>query len=342
VALTATVAACSSSASAPAHPTVRLLTTDSFAVSKSVLADFEKRSGITVKVVHAGDGVEAVNKAVLTKGDPEADVLYGIDNNTLTTAYSAGIFLPYRSPALSAVDAQYQLDPQHRVTPIDKADVCVDYDVAWFRDHQLAPPTSIADLVAPRYKGLLVTEDPTASTPGLAFMLATIASRGTSGPNDWQAYWKALRANDVDVVNGWTEAFSTAFTAGGGKGTKPIVVSYATDPVYAVVNADPRPATSPIGVVDATCYRQIEFAGVLKGTKQTAAAHALVDFLLSTSFQDDMPLQMYVQPVNRNAVPPAVFTQYTARPARPLSLPPALVGAQHSNWVDEWTNLVAR
>lgn len=336
------LAACSSTSSSSATPTVRLLTTDSFAVSKDVLAAFEKRTGITVKVIRAGDGVEAVNKAVLTKSDPEGDVLYGIDNNTLTSAFSAGIFVPYRSPGLSAVDAQYQLDPQHRVTPIDKADVCVDYDVAWFRNHGLAPPRSLDDLTDPRYKDLLVTEDPSASTPGLAFMLATIAARGTTGSDDWQAYWKALRTNGVDVVNGWTEAFQTSFTAGGGKGTKPIVVSYATDPVYAVVNADPRPATSPIGVVDSTCYRQIEFAGVLKGTKQSRAAQTLVDFLLSTSFQQDMPLQMYVQPVNRDAVPPAVFTQYTARPTKVLSLSPAVVGAQHSNWIDQWTNVVAR
>ncbi len=343
VALVATATACSSSgSSARATPTIRLLTTDSFAVSKDVLAAFEKRTGITVKVLRGGDGVETVNKAVLTKGHPEADVLYGIDNNTLAAAYSAGIFTPYRSPELAAVDAQYQLDPQHRVTPIDKADVCVDYDVAWFKDHNLPVPSSLDDLIAPKYKDLLVTEDPTSSTPGLAFMLATIAARGTTGTDDWQAYWKALRANGVDVVNGWTEAFETSFTAGGGKGTKPIVVSYATDPVYAVVNADPRPATSPIGVVDATCYRQVEFAGILDGTTHTTAARSLVDFLLSTEFQQDMPLKMYVQPVNRNAKVPAVFTQYTARPARPLSLSPALVGAQHSAWLDQWTNLVAR
>ena len=173
-------------------------------------------------------------------------------------------------------------------------------------------------------------------------MLATIAARGTHGSDDWQAYWKALRANDVDVANDWTAAFYTSFTGGGGKGTKPIVVSYATDPAYAVINAKPRPSTSPIGVIDSTCYRQIEFAGILAGARHPAAARALVDFLLSTPFQQDMPLQMYVQPVNRDAKPPAVFTTYTARPAHVLSLPSDLVGTQHQAWVEQWTNLVAR
>jgi thiamine transport system substrate-binding protein len=322
--------------------TVRLLTDSAFAVSKPVLQAFERRTGIKVEVVTAGDGVEVVNKAVLTKSDPEGDVLYGIDNNTLSTAYDNDLFVPYRSPGLATVDSQYQLDPEHRVTPIDKADVCVDYDVAWFTSHHLAPPQSLTDLTDPRYKGLLVTEDPSSSTPGLAFLLATIAARGTSGSDDWQAYWKALRANDVDVANDWTGAFYTAFTGGGGKGTKPIVVSYATDPAYAVINAKPRPSTSPIGVVDSTCYRQIEFAGVLAGARHPAAARALVDFLLSTPFQEDMPLQMYVQPVDRDAKPPAVFTTFTAQPDHVLSLPATLVGAQRQSWVEQWTDLVAR
>ncbi len=346
-ALVVPLAGCSSSSSSTSpqtstNQTVRLLTDDSFAVSKPVLAAFEKRTGIKVEVAKAGDGVEVVNKAVLTKSDPEGDVLYGIDNNTLTTAFDNGIFVPYRSAGLSTVDAAYQLDPQHRVTPIDKADVCVDYDVGWFAAHHLAPPQSLDSLTDHRYKGLLVTEDPTASTPGLAFLLATIAARGTSSSNGWQSYWKALRANGVDVVNDWSAAFYTSFTGGGGKGDKPIVVSYATDPAYAVINAKPQPATSPIGVIDSTCYRQIEFAGILKGTRHMAAARQLVDFLLSTQFQQDMPLNMYVQPVNREARAPALFTRFTASPSHVLSLPAALVGAQHRAWVDQWTDLVAR
>jgi thiamine transport system substrate-binding protein len=319
---------------------VRLLTDDSFAVSKPVLAAFEARTGIKVEVVKAGDGVEVVNKAVLTKSDPEGDVLYGIDNNTLTTAYQNKLFTPYRAAGLDAVPAADQLDPQHRVTPVDQADVCVDYDAAWFRAHHVAPPASLADLTKPAYKSMLVTEDPATSTPGLAFLLATIAAKGTSGTDDWQSYWKALRANGVEVADSWDSAFYTAFSGGGAKGTKPIVVSYATDPAYAVLNASPQPTTSPIGVINATCYRQVEFAGVLSGARHPAQARALVDFLLSLPFQQDMPLQMYVQPVNAQAKVPARFARYTARPASILHLPPAQVGANRSSWVDQWTAVV--
>jgi thiamine transport system substrate-binding protein len=320
--------------------TVRLLTHDAFALSKPVLAAFEQRTGIKVQIVKAGDGVEVVNKAVLTKSDPEGDVLYGIDNNTLTTAFDNDLFDPYRSPELSSVDAQYQLDPEHRVTPIDQANVCVDYDVNWFAAHHLAPPHRLADLTDARYKHLFVTEDPTTSTPGLAFMLATIASHGDGASGGWQDYWRALRANDVDVVTDWTTAFYTAFTGGGGKGTKPIVVSYATDPAYAVINAKPQPSSSPIGVIDSTCYQQVEFAGVLHGAKHPAQARALVDFLLSVPVQEDVPLQMYVQPVNRNAKVPVLFHEFTAQPAHPLSLSSTLVGEQRHQWLNQWTQVV--
>jgi thiamine transport system substrate-binding protein len=334
--------ATSSGSSTRIGGTVRLLTDDAFALSKPVLAAFEARTGIKVQVVKAGDGVEVVNKAVLTKADPEGDVLYGIDNNTLGTAFSNGLFDAYTSPELSQVDSQVQLDSEHRVTPIDQANVCVDYDAAWFRAHHLAPPRSFADLASSRYKGLLVTEDPTSSTPGLAFLLATVAAKDRTGSRDWQTYWTALRRNGVDVVSDWTTAFYTAFSGGGGKGTRPIVVSYATDPAYAVINAKPQPSTSPIGVIPSTCYRQVEFAGVLHGTKHPQQARALVDFLLSVPVQSDVPLQMYVQPVNRQASVPALFTRFTARPAQPLLLPSAFVSAHRQAWLDEWTHLVAR
>jgi thiamine transport system substrate-binding protein len=353
VALVALAAAACGSTSSGASPsttgaggriggTVRLLTDDSFAVSKPVLAAFEARTGIKVQVVKAGDGVQVVNKAVLTKSDPEGDVLYGIDDNTLTTAYDAGIFEPYPSPALADIPAEYQLDPEHRVTPIDKADVCVDYDATWFASHHVTPPTSLADLTSPTYKGLMVTENPSTSTPGLAFLLATVAARGTGRTGGWQDYWKALRANGVQVSDSWDDAFYTSFSGGGGKGTRPIVVSYATDPAYAVINAKPQPSSSPIGVVDSTCYRQIEFAGVLAGTRHLAAARALVDFMASVPFQQDMPEQMYVQPVNGQAKVPALFAQYTAQPATVLHLSPAEVGANRSTWVDQWTAVVVR
>jgi len=316
-----------------------LVTHDSFAVSDQVLQAFEDQTGIQVKVLQEGDAVEMVNKAILTKDNPEGDVLFGIDNNTLTRAYDADLFEPYTAGGLDQVDAQYQLDDQHRVTPIDHADVCLNYDVGWFAQHGIPAPTSMDDLTQPAYKGLLVVENPATSTPGLAFLLASIAHRGNDG---WQDYWKQLRANDVQVVDGWEQAYDTAFSGSAGKGDKPIVVSYATSPPAEVLDTDPLPATAPTAIVPGTCYRQIEFAGVLAGTKRAAAAQAFIDFLLSRSFQEDMPLKMYVEPVNGQATEPEAFTKYVVNPTDPLSLDASDVGSNRDAWIEQWTTTVLR
>jgi thiamine transport system substrate-binding protein len=316
-----------------------LVTHDSFAVSDAVLNDFESRTGIQVKILHEGDAVEMVNKAILTKDNPEGDVLFGIDNNTLNRAYDASLFESYASAGLGQIDSQYQLDDQHRVTPIDHADVCLNYDVGWFTQHGIPAPTSMDDLTKPAYKGLMVVENPATSTPGLAFMLASIAHFGDDG---WTNYWQQLRANDVQVVDGWEQAYNTAFSGSAGKGDKPIVVSYATSPAAEVLNADPAPATAPTAVVPGSCFRQIELAGVLAGTKRVAAAQAFIDFMVGRSFQEDMPLQMYVEPVNGQASEPDVFARYVVHPSDLLSLDPAVIGSNHDAWIDQWTTTVQR
>lgn len=330
----------------PAGTEVKLLTHDSFVVSDDVLAEFEATTGVKVSVVKGGDAVEMVNKAVLTAGDPQADVLYGIDNNLLTRAYDANLFVPYASPGLSEIDAAYQLDPEHRVTPVDVGDVCVNYDRAYFTDRNLAVPQTLDDLAKPEYKGLLVVEDPTASTPGLAFMLATIARYGGGDSTDasaaWLQYWKQLQANGVTVSPSWEQAYNELFSGGSGKGASPLVVSYASSPPAEVTNADTPADQAPTGAMTSTCFRQIEFTGVLRGTANEPAAQALVDFLVSKRFQEDMPSNMYVYPVNRTAAVPEVFAKYSTVVSDPLSLTPQEIGANRDRWVQQWAAALGR
>jgi thiamine transport system substrate-binding protein len=320
--------------------TITLVTHDSFAVSKRVLADFTKQTGITVKLLAAGDAGAALNQVILTKGAPIGDLLFGVDNTFLSRALSAGIFQPYRSPKLSAVPTTYQLDRTHHVTPVDHGDVCVEYDKQWFADHNVAVPSSLEDLTKPAYKGLLVAENPATSSPGLAFQLATIAHFGTK---DWRGYWSKLRSNDVQIVNDWNTAYESSFTAGGGNGSKPLVVSYASDPAAAVYYAtDPKPTVSPVGTLTASCFRQIEFVGVLKGTSHPKEARRLVDFMIERRFQADLPLQMFVYPVRDGTPLPSVFKKYAEVVAEPLSLPPAEIGKGRDHWVEQWTDTVLR
>lgn len=324
--------------------TVTVVSHDSFAASKSVLAEFTRQTGYTVKVLRGGDAGAAVNQAILTKDHPRGDVFFGVDNTLLSRALDNGLFDPYTAKGLDRVPADVQLDAgQHRVTPIDSGDVCVNYDRGYFTAHHIAPPQTFADLVKPQYKNLLVTENVATSSPGLAFMLGSVATFG-DGAQGWQTYWKQLKANGVQVVDGWEQAYDNRFSGSStGKkagGDRPLVVSYASSPPAEVLGVTPPPAQSPVGVATGTCFRQIEFAGLMHGATNAAGGKAFIDFMLSKAFQQDMPLQMYVDPVVRGAVEPPVFVKYGAKVDHPTTLPPSEIAAKRDGWVKTWTSTV--
>ncbi|MFF7239695.1 thiamine ABC transporter substrate-binding protein [Streptomyces collinus] len=324
--------------------TVTLVSHDSWAVSKNVLKDFEKRSGYKVRVLKSGDAGQAVNKAILTKDNPQGDVFFGVDNTLLSRALDNGLFQPYEAKGLGTVGAQYQLDKaKHRVTPIDFGDICVNYDKAYFGKHRLRPPQTFADLAKPAYKNLLVTENAATSSPGLGFLLGSAAGYGDQG---WPDYWKKLKANGVKVVDGWEQAYYQEFSGSseGRKagGDRPLVVSYASSPPAEVIYAKKRPSTAPTGVAGGTCFRQIEFAGLLSNAHNTKGGKALVDFLLSKEFQQDMPLNMFVYPVVKGAAVPAEFTEYGPVAKNPETLAPGKIAANRDRWVKSWTSLVLK
>jgi thiamine transport system substrate-binding protein len=329
----ATVSPASSAASDnPRGQTITVVTHGSFAVSNTVLKEFSDRTGITVELLKGDDAGAVVNQAILSKDHPQGDVLYGIDNTLLSKGLDNGLFESYSSPELSAIDKSFDLDSaQHRVTPIDESDVCLNYD------KRVVAPTSLDDLKKPDFKDKVVVENPATSSPGLAFLLATVAKYGEDHYLD---YWRALKANGLKVDDGWTQAYFDDFTVGGSTGTRTVVVSYATSPPADVVAATPPKTATDVGVVDDACFRQIEFAGVLQGTTHKAAAHAFIDFLLSKAFQEDMPLNMFVYPVRKDAALPEAFTTYSTKPAHTVDMPQDKIRQSREQWIKDWTSTV--
>jgi len=318
---------------------VVLVTHDSFLLSDAVKRAFERESGLKLRILKAGDAGEMVISALLTAGNPQGDVLFGIDNNLLSRALDGDLFDAYESLALDDVDERYVLDEEHRVTPVDHGEVCLNYDKAWFAERGLEPPESLDDLTDARYEKLLVVENPATSTPGLAFLLASVAQYGESG---WRDYWRKLRENGVLVVDGWEAAYYESFSGSSGKGSRPIVVSYASSPPAEVIFGKPRPTEAPTAVVEDSCFQQIEFAGVLRGADNEDGARQLVDFMLSKRFQEDIPLNMFVFPVSRQATLPPDFEKYAVVPESPLTLDPETIEANRDEWVDQWTRIVVR
>lgn len=316
---------------------VTLITHDSFNISEDVLAAFEDESGIEVEVLPSGDAGSMLNQVILTADDPQGDVVFGVDNTFLSRALEADIFAPYESPNLAGVPDRYILDDEHRVTPIDFGDVCLNYDKSAFEGSGVPVPERLQDLTTQAYRGQLVVENPATSSPGLAFLLATIETFGQDG---WVGFWEDLRANDVLVTDGWEEAYYGAFSGGSGEGDRPLVVSYASSPPAEVIFADPQPDEAPTGVIADSCFRQIEFAGVLAASEKQAAAQQLIDFMLTKQFQEDVPLNMFVFPVLEEAQLPEAFVEHTVVPDDPITMDPQRIGEHREEWIDTWTATV--
>jgi thiamine transport system substrate-binding protein len=322
-----------------------LMSHDSFAVSEAVIRQFEAEHNATVEFLKAGDAGEALNKACLSKANPLADVFFGVDNTFFSRAIACDIFEPYASPALANIPADLQLDPENRLLPVDFGYVNLNYDRRWFEQQGLPAPQTLRELTQPEYRGLLVAPNPATSSPGLAFLLTTVAAFGESGDYTYLDFWRELRANDVRVTDGWSDAYFGHFTVGsGGMGDRPLVVSYSTSPaadVFYSEGAKSEPDSGNISPAGET-FRQIEFVGVLQGARQPALARQFVDFMLSTTFQEDIPLQMFVYPANRAAAQPDLFLQFASVPAEPAVLDPAAIEANRERWIEAWTEAVLR
>jgi thiamine transport system substrate-binding protein len=317
------------------------MTHDSFDISEEALSEFEQTNNVKVQFFKSGDTGTALNKAILSRENPLADVFYGVDNTFLSRALKEDIFERYDSPLLAAIPAGFMLDPESRALPVDYGDVCLNYDRGYFAQKGLAPPETLNDLLQPEYKSLLVVENPATSSPGLAFLLATIGNFGSDG---YLQYWEGLVANDVLVVNDWETAYYSEFSGSSGKGPRPIVVSYSSSPAFEVLYAEPPVDEPPTAAVTAnqTCFRQIEFVGILKGTQNRDLARTWVDFMLSRTFQEDIPLKMFVFPVNPEAVLDEIFLKYQTLPDQTAFVSPDEIALNREAWIKAWTDQVLR
>ena len=325
---------------APGQTELILVTHDSFAASEDVIREFEKANNAKVSILKSGDAGAELNKEILAgASNPLGDALFGVDNTFLSRALKADIFEPYQANGIRQIPDEFKLDPQNRLTPIDYGDVCLNYDIGWFKQKNIPAPQTLEDLVKPEYKSLLVVENPATSSPGLAFLLATVAH---FGEDKYLDYWKQLRTNDVAVTDGWDDAFNNRFTLSG-NGDRPVVVSYATDPAAEVFFGNGKYTEPPNGLIanNQACFRQIEFAGVLKGAKHPELARKFIDYMLSVPFQSDIPGQMFVYPVNPQAKLPDWF-KFALQPRSTAELAPDVIGANRDRWINAWTQLMLR
>ena len=318
-----------------------VLTNDSFDISEEVILEFEEANNAKVIIQKAGSSGAVLNRAILEKGNPSGDLLYGVDNTFLGKALREDIFVKYEPPLLKNVPDQFILDKTFHVSPVDYGYVNLNYDIEYLEQNGLNPPSTLEELTQPQWKGMLVVQNPSTSTPGLAFLIATVSYFGEDDDYDYLDFWADLRANDLAVKEGWTEAYYTDFSKNGGD--RPLVVSYATSPAAEVVFSEGKFTVPPTGnvLLDRATFLQIEGIGILKGTKNEKLAKRFVDFALDRRFQEDIPGKMFVYPVNDQAQKPDFF-KFAEVPTLPADIDPDTIDAKREAWIDAWTKVVLR
>lgn len=316
--------------------TVTLVTHESFGLSEGILEQFEQDTGLSVEIVQQADSGALVNQLVLTKDAPLGDLVYGVDNTFASRALDEGVVVPAEVTAPAAQDAAAYAVPgdDGALTAIDVGDVCMNVDLTWFDEQGLEPPATFEDLTAPQYADLTVVPDPVTSSPGLAFVLATI---GRFGEDGWLDYWADLRDNGLQVADGWSEAYYTDFSGGGGEGPRPVVLSYASSPPFTVPEGGDAPTTAALL---GTCFRQVEYAGVLAGADNPDGAAQLLDFLLSDAVQADIPTSMYMYPVSSSVELPEDWASWAPLADEPYDVAPGDVAEHREAWLEDWSATV--
>ncbi len=320
----------------PAGGTVVLVTHESFSLPKRLVRQFEQESGYRLEVRAAGDAGTLTTKLAVTADNPTGDAAFGVDNTFASRALDEGVFdvAEVELPE-GAVDYVVPGDDGERLVPVDTGNVCVNVDTAWFAERDLEPPATLDDLADPAYEGLFVTPSALSSSPGLAFLMTTVAAYGEG----WPAYWEDLLANDAKVVDGWTDAYFTDFTGGSEDGTRPIVLSYDSSPAFTIPKGGGDSTTAAL--LD-SCFRQVEYAGVLAGSDNPEGARALIEFLLGEDAQAALPESMYVFPVRDGIALPADWEAYAEQPSEPYVLDPAEIADNRDDWLEQWRDLVTR
>ena len=291
-----------------------------------VIPLFEEEYGVKVNLISAGDSGQVLQKAILEKDNPKADILIGIDNNLLAKALEESIFSPYKPENISKVQKKLLFDPEYNVIPFDYGFFSIIYDSQKIKD----PPASLEDLLQPKYKKSLIMMDPRTSSPGLGFLLWTIAEYG----DNFTDYWTKLKESILTVTDGWDTGYGL-FTSG----EAPMVLSYTTSPAYHVEYENTtryRAAVFPEGH-----YMQIEGLGIVKNAPNRKMAEKFVEFALSKEFQNAIPLTNWMYPASDEVNLPDSF-DYAPVPEKKLLLPSNEIRENVDKWLTQWTDSVTK
>jgi len=294
---------------------------------------FEKKHDVDVQFVATGDARMMLTKLLTEReaGRPGADVFVGVGSVDLSMARGEDLFVPLTGediPNLASVREDLLIDPTNSLIPYEHSYVTLVYDSQVLAVEDV--PLTFEQLLDPKYKKMLILEDPRTSSVGLAFLLWTIHQYGDPGYLD---YWRKLLPNVLTITQGWSAAYDLFLAR-----EAPIVVSFSTDTAYSVI--EEGSARYKVMLLNSQGYRSIYLMGIVKGTKQQGLCKELLDFVLSPEVQERISTTEWMFPANRKTLLPVLFYQNAVFPPDPVMVPSERIGENLDRWLLEWAGII--
>jgi thiamine transport system substrate-binding protein len=277
---------------------------------------FEVVCKCDLKFVTAGDGAALLAKLKLEGIKTKADIVLGLDSNTLDDARRTNLFTQ------SQIDLELDL-------PIEWNDsTFVPFDWGYFafvfdKNRVSSIPNSFEELMNSNYR--IAIQDPRSSTPGLGLLLWIEKIFGDKS----EIIWKQLSDNIVTVTPGWSEAYGL-FLEGEVDG----VLSYTTSPAYHIISE--KDFSKEAAIFSEGHLMQVEVAAVVKSSTKKELAKKFMSFLISNEAQSIIPTTNWMYPAKQPATPLHDAFNIKVNKEKAIYLEPSVVPGLIARSMEVW------
>ncbi|MCK4311365.1 MAG: thiamine ABC transporter substrate-binding protein [Candidatus Cloacimonetes bacterium] len=270
-----------------------------------------------------------VEQTIAEKDSTKADVLFGIDNTLLYLALKESLFVEYEPKNLKYVNEDVIFDKTNHIIPVSYSDLGIIYNS---RNISNAPVT-FGEMQDGKFKNQIIIMDPRKSSLGRAMLFWSIAAFGEHG---YGHFWRSIKENIFAITESFDEAYNMFLAA-----EAPLMLGYVTTPIFHIKkdNTDKYKSTIP----QEGGFKLIKGVGILRSTKNQKLAEQFVEFLLSEEFQELIPLEMWMFPVNKNI---KLSTEYKLLPepkrdfTKELSL--RTIQWRYKSWIKKWEMIMLK
>tara|TARA_Y100001980_G_C14556742_1_gene349835 strand:- start:18416 stop:19549 length:1134 start_codon:yes stop_codon:yes gene_type:complete len=327
-----------------------IATYDIYGLSEEMIEEFENQTGISVSMIKLDDAGSVLDYLIKNKGTNDIDLAIGLDNTYLSTAIQQGVLTNHTASNLGEI-SQVALGPYNGqlAVPFDMGYVCLNYDNNLVDGKNMSVPTSLWDLTEEEWRGKVVIPSPQTSSPGRAFMLATMdyftSETDRSDTSQFESWWSAMKNNDVIITSGWTEAYEMYYSGGYGEttegyiGSAHITVSYCHSPgVEAWYSGSNITKSSSLDIPMASFFQVEYISSVMGGDVESSAL--FIEYLLSEEVNSKMPEQnqMYSVLEGNDLPETSGYLFHSIIPEQPSNLSMSEIGDNIESWLQLWNS----